>query len=397
MNDKPTPGNDAGKGTAGPENKQSQALQIIKAIAAIVAVPVALFALMNNMISNSAITLAVALLLAIVLSYLVVRFWKANVLTIVVAWLIIGFAALAVFVIFPKTIVVEGNILDAAGDPIGHEKVTLTDVYGIARETITDDVGHYQFKNVPNDAYVVDVRGTKVGGKAGGILILTLITDLTLPQPTPTSTLASTATSIPTATATNTSPPTDTPTSTLTLTPTPPTIANTESLTGWTEDFVHSTTDNSNNAVSLVPGRSGNALEISYDLGVAGDGGYDVITKGIDTRMLAGTTGISFYYKGKDPANTIEFKLILRYPGDDGDTTYGILWNRATNTQDIWTQMPVDYSDFKCWWPGDKCQKHGNKIDLTAVDRLDLVVSNKAGDDGGSGKAAFDDVVGIKP
>lgn len=145
----------------------------------------------------------------------------------------------------------------------------------------------------------------------------------------------------------------------------------------------------------MVPGRTGNAVEISYDLG---NEGYVIITKGIDPRMLSGTTGISFFYKGRGAANTIEFKLMLKYPGDEDDTTYGVLWNRATNTGDNWTQVEVLYSDFTCWWPGENCQKHGNKLDLTMVDGLDFAVSNKPpGDEVGSGRVAFDDVLGIQP
>jgi len=285
---------------------------------------------------------------------------------------------------------VEGSILDTAKNPIRREKVILVDVNGVTRETYTDDAGHYQFKDVPNDAYVVKVRDAEVGGKAGGILVRPLTTNLTLPQPTPTPTSTATPTNTPPPTNTPTSTPTLTPTPTPTLTPTPRSIVDTENPTGWTAKF-----DNrSSNRMSLVSGRTGKAVEVSYDLGNAG---YVVITRGIDPRVLSGTTGISFFYKGKGAANTIELKLILRYPGDKDDTTYGVLWNKATNTDDSWTQIKVFYSDFACWWPGENCQAHGNKLDLTMVDRLDFAVSNKAGDEVGSGRVAFDDVLGIQP
>jgi hypothetical protein len=50
-----------------------------------------------------------------------------------------------------------------------------------------------------------------------------------------------------------------------------------------------------------------------------------------------------------------------------------------------------------CWFPEENCKRHGNRLDLTAVDRLDFAISNKPGDQVGSGKVAFDDVWGIQP
>ena len=147
--------------------------------------------------------------------------------------------------------------------------------------------------------------------------------------------------------------------------------------------------------VSLVQGRTNNAVGISYDVT---DAGYVIITKGVDPKMLSGTMGISFYYRRSGAPNTIEFKLMLRYPGDTDDTTYGVRLHKATATGDNWTLVEVPYSDFACWWPSANCQKHP-RLDLTMVLRMDFAISNKSdfGDQVGSGWVAFEDVVGIKP
>ena len=149
--------------------------------------------------------------------------------------------------------------------------------------------------------------------------------------------------------------------------------------------------------VSLVPGKTDDALEISY---IVKNTGWALITKNINPKILSGTIGISFFYKGSGAPNTIEFKLLLRYPGDSEDTAFGALWNSATDTNDNWASIEILYDrDITCWWPDDLCQKHGNSPDLTAVKRIDLAISNKPeyGDIAGSGKVAFDDLVGIRP
>jgi len=219
-------------------------------------------------------------------------------------------------------------------------------------------------------------------------------TSTSTPTPSPSPTLTPTPAPSPSPTPTPTPSPSPTPTSTPTPTPLPRPIVNTENLTGWLFYSDQSRGNPANNKMSLVPGRTHNAIEISYDLE---RDGYVIITRHFDPSVLTGTIGLSFFYKGTGVTNTIECKLMLRYPGDTDDTTYGIMWNRASNTDGNWTHMRVLYSDFACLWPVANCQKHGNKLDLTRVDRLDFAISNKPGDQVGSGKGAFDDVLGIQP
>lgn len=151
---------------------------------------------------------------------------------------------------------------------------------------------------------------------------------------------------------------------------------------------------------SLVPGRTNDAngaLEIYYDVR---KNGYVIITKDLNPQILTGTKGVSFSYKGSGAPNTIELKLLLRYPGDSEDTVFGVLWNQATDTSDNWVSVEALYDiNFTCWWPANLCHNHDDKLDLTAVKRIDFAISNKPdnGDIAGTGKVAFDDLVGIQP
>jgi hypothetical protein len=180
-----------------------------------------------------------------------------------------------------------------------------------------------------------------------------------------------------------------TPTVTLTFTPTPPPIVDTSILVGWVPNFSHSNKDNAANKLGI----NENALEITYDIGKSG---YITVTKSFDSSELSGTEGISFIYMGKGNPNSLEFKLMLRYPGDVEDTTYGILWNRATDTNDKWLEMQVMYDEMTCWWPAGNCAAHGSVLDPKMVDRLDFAISNKEGDQEGSGWIMIKDVFGIR-
>lgn len=220
-------------------------------------------------------------------------------------------------------------------------------------------------------------------------LITTLDTAETPSLPPPTNTII-------------TSDPTGTSTPTFTPTPIAHLIDSMDRL-NWKLGFCDEHCGGSNGSSSitnliLVSDRTDNpnsALEISYDIKTEG---WVSIAKKIDPEILLETIGLSFFYKGTDASNTIELKLVLKYPGDKGETTFGAFWNRATDTGDQWTQIEALYDvEFECWWPEELCQVHEDNLDLTAVESIDLAISNRSGsgDIAGSGKVAFDDLAGI--
>lgn len=199
-----------------------------------------------------------------------------------------------------------------------------------------------------------------------------------------------------TPTLTNTSTPTVTPTST------PHIIDTMDSLSGWKTSFCDDLCGGANGSssidVSLVSGRTNNAIEISYDVKKYG---WVVIEKNIKPSILSEITGISFYYRGGDVSNTpntIELKLMLRYLDDVDETVFGVLWYGATNAGTDWKLIEVPFGDFTCWWPDANCDKH-EELDLTNVLRLSFAISNKPEyrDEDGIGEIAFDDVLGLQP
>lgn len=189
---------------------------------------------------------------------------------------------------------------------------------------------------------------------------------------------------------------------TATPTSTPHIIDTMDSLSGWKTSFCDDLCGGANGSssidVSLVSGRTNNAIEISYDVKKYG---WVVIERDIKPSILSEITGISFYYRGGDVSNTpntIELKLMLRYIGDVDETVFGVLWHGATNAGTDWKLIEVPFGDFTCWWPDANCDKH-EELDLTNVLRLSFAISNKPEyrDEDGIGEIAFDDVLGLQP
>ena len=200
------------------------------------------------------------------------------------------------------------------------------------------------------------------------------------PTPTPTPTQIPATPTPPTPTATKT-PATPTPT------PTPEEgdniIDTMDSTSGWRryQDDIGSTIN-----IESVPGRTDNGTKISYDLE---DWGWVLISKEIDPEILSGYDGLRFYYKGSGKPNTIELKLIY-----EDDTTFGVVWHRAT-VADNWVTLEAPYSEIDCWWPKANCQEYGYDLDLEKVRKIEFAISHKEGDVYGSGWMIIDDVQGI--
>jgi hypothetical protein len=163
-----------------------------KAIGTVLGVPLALFTVISNIVAQPLIALVVALAMAILVSVLVVRSHWAGITEVIIAWLSLIVITLAGFVIWPKTMMVEGVIWDPAGNSVSHEKVVLFDYSGRRYETTTNAEGYYQFKDVPTGAYRVQVRDTEVAGQTTGILVRVEKQNITVPAFTPTPGPAST-------------------------------------------------------------------------------------------------------------------------------------------------------------------------------------------------------------
>jgi hypothetical protein len=231
--------------------------------------------------------------------------------------------------------------------------------------TIGTTTGARQIYGQPNGDYYYRVRACNDAGESEW----SPIRKITVIISTPPTTLSPTPTSAPT----------------LTPTPTLSIIDTMDSTLGW-----RTYRDDRGASINIesIPGRTDNAIEISYDLK---EWGWVGISKRIDPNILYEKEGIIFFYKGSGTPNTIELKLVY-----EDDTTFGVLWNRATVTDD-WVSFEVPYSHFDCWWPDDNCLRYGHQLDLNKVRKIEFAISNKPedGDMYGSGIVIIGDVQGI--
>jgi hypothetical protein len=181
----------------------------------------------------------------------------------------------------------------------------------------------------------------------------------------------------------------------------PFTIDSMDELSNWAPSFCDSQCGAAYGpsafVVSSVPGKTNNAVEVIYDLKPSG---WVFISRkvdpNVDLKTLSRTRGIAFMYKSAGTPATLELKLLLRYPGDAEDTTFGASWKADTSGN--WTRIEARYDrDIACLWPAVLCEKHGGVLELSALKRIELAISNKPGDTAGLGRVTFDDLVGVEP
>lgn len=154
--------------------------------------------------------------------------------------------------------------------------------------------------------------------------------------------------------------------------------------------------------LSLAPGKTGQAVKITYDLM---ERGYVGIDKAFPQGILSGIERMSFWYKGNGASNTLEFKLIHAEEDCGGGKTkraiFSMEWNQATNTGGQWQFKDVAYSDFN-YWAGDPedpdnpptgCGENESLV-FEKVDKIDFAVSSRPdlGDQAGEGTVVIDDV-----
>lgn len=185
-------------------------------------------------------------------------------------------------------------------------------------------------------------------------------------------------------------PPTADPSATATISPSASTVIDDmeqSSIPYWRSRILTDGVGISRLDLGSVPGRTDNAMEISYTLD---KGGWALTSRYIDPQILSGTERIGFFYKADGPPNTLELKL--EYAGDTSPI-FATSQPLVSGTNE-WVLFEVPYSALDC---GDTCKPPGNKhLDLTQVARITIAVSNWRDGTPGSGKVIIDDLYMIK-
>ena len=135
------------------------------------------------------------------------------------------------------------------------------------------------------------------------------------------------------------------------------------------------------------------SFEVSFELETSG---WVSIYKKVSPQLVAGTSGIKFYYSGTGNPNTLEFKLIDKY-----GTIFESVWSGATVTYANGPRVfwEIHYNDMRCRQNTGEC-KTDNDVSTSTLnpgnlDRIDFSFSNKpeTGDTPGPGIVTFEEIL----
>lgn len=281
-----------------------------------------------------------------------------------------------------RRVVVFGSLVDGDNLPLSQVEVTISDSSGVPHNMLTNEKGSYEIRDIPAGEFKLFALGYQLqSGEIppgwnrlfGNRLNLGMLTFAISPTPTSTPTPTLTPTIMPTLT------PTNTPTYTPTLTPTP-VVINTSNWASYTDDK-----GSTLNQMS-VSSELGPVLELSFDLI---EDGWVGIFKVLEPASLMDTNQLRINYRGTGASNTIELKLLYPPNNENVSTTFRLIWNQATTTQDRITKE-VPYTDFTCWevFP---CPENG-QLNPKNIWKIDIAISNKSGDSPGLGTLQLSDV-----
>ncbi len=283
--------------------------------------------------------------------------------------------------------------------PLPRVKLILSGKDYRPREEWTDAEGDFAFEEVPLGPYALNLPtlapGISLGGqlKLGGenVHIGLRPTPTSTPVPTPTYTPTPTFSPTPEPTATATpSPtvaPTDTPTPTLmptdTATPTPTSTAipTLTPIAVSTDPALWTAMTDAGSTVALAPGpgRTGKALQITYNLG---ENGWVVLSQPASSYNkgdFSPLQALTFYYRGSGNANTLEIKF-----EDTDGTNFGRLLQGQSAVAD-WTRVEVRFTALTYFWG----EAH---MDWEQVKYISFAISQKSGDAGGAGTVEISDI-----
>jgi len=177
------------------KEKESPLIEFLKTLGIVLGVPIALFSVINSIFAQPTVSLVVAIITGVVLSVWLAYSHKINFSYLAIAWLSFAVIILLGFVIWPKTMTLEGYVNDSNGNPVSNETVMFFDYTGRTYETRTDATGFYQFVDVPTGKYRIRVRTTEIQGETKGVLVRVVQQSISVSAeaanvltPTPTST-----------------------------------------------------------------------------------------------------------------------------------------------------------------------------------------------------------------
>lgn len=141
--------------------------------------------------------------------------------------------------------------------------------------------------------------------------------------------------------------------------------------------------------IASAPSNATPGMKITYTVNQYG---WVEVTRPISSGALDDSTAIGFTYQGTGAPNTIEFMLVYAPDATGKMPTFSRSWNRATDHA-AWTLLEARYNSFVCGEPTG-CLP-GETVDPHRVARVEIAISNKAGDTPGAGAIVVDDLQAV--
>ena len=107
-------------------------------------------------------TVAISLTVMILLSAYLNKQKHFNFQTILMGWMVVGLIAVILLLVFPKTMKIEGHVMNTQETPIPGVNVVLYDRLNRKYEMSTNSAGEYFFDEIPTGYFTIDIEHPEI-------------------------------------------------------------------------------------------------------------------------------------------------------------------------------------------------------------------------------------------
>jgi energy-coupling factor transporter transmembrane protein EcfT len=120
----------------------------VKAIAAVIGLMIAVFALLGIFLPTSLTQPIGALIIGLIFTAILVWMGKLEWGRALVTWLVVSIGVIILYLIVSRPASIVGSVVDSSGSPVKGLTLILTDANGVDHKTISDENGAFEINNV---------------------------------------------------------------------------------------------------------------------------------------------------------------------------------------------------------------------------------------------------------
>jgi len=145
---------------------QKPAIDIAKEVAVVVGLIIAIFTLLAIVFPKSLVLPVGTIVIGLILTGILVWARKWDLRTAIITWMVMSLIAVSAYLVISRRATVVGSVIAPNGSPVAGLTLVLTDSDGVDHKAVTDAMGAFEIRNVPDGKFTIVADGELlIGGR----------------------------------------------------------------------------------------------------------------------------------------------------------------------------------------------------------------------------------------